>query len=146
MLKKNAALSLTVSLLISLFTVLPATAEEFNIMLFQGIWTGKWVSDAPKHDNAPVHAAFAPDTETNTVTVVMFQTPEPPAPPHSSMSIGKFENGKILIDAPSSDIGTLDNSTEMMFWLVNPLLIRGTYKNKYDSGTFEFKRTSKEGA
>lgn len=117
----------------------PASGQDFDAKLFEGSWAGKWVSDKAHHDNAPMRALIQVDPS-GVATVVMFQTPEPPAPAYSSLSIGKIESGEIVIDAASS--GVSSGGSEMKFWLETPLILRGAYKNQFDSGTFEFRRFS----
>lgn len=121
-----------------------AFAEDFDPKLLHGKWAGKWTSGA-KSDSAPMAAVITVDIDTKTATIVMFQVVKPPAPAYSSMSIGKIEDGgRIIIDAAAS--GIEGGGSEMVFWLESPLVIKGKYKNQYDSGTFEFKRVSKQGA
>lgn len=121
-------------------TVPAAPVSAGEIPLFDGPWVGKWVSS--KGDTAPMKALVQADVSTGVVTFIMFQTPDPPAPSYSSLSMGKLEGDKVIIDAASSGIGTAGDGTEMTFWLESPLIMKGTYKNKYDEGRFEFKRTS----
>jgi|SRR3989344_2438607 len=131
-----------VAILFSIILVVsPAIAGGNDIGLFAGAWTGEWKSD--KGDSAPMRAITT--VADGLVTVVMFQAPAPPAPTFSSLSIGKVsENGELIIDATSS--GIEGDGSEMKFWLDGPLILKGTYRNKYDSGTFTFKRFSPSGA
>ena len=143
----------TVAVLLSLvfvvtFLALPLAfgQESFDPKLFEGPWAGTWISDKAHRDKAPMLALIQVDLNARvpTASIIMFQVPKPPAPEFSSLSIGRIENGKIVIDAASSGIG--GGGSEMTFWLESPLLLKGTYKNEFDSGTFEFKRTSGRGA
>ncbi|KKQ91455.1 MAG: hypothetical protein UT16_C0014G0011 [Candidatus Azambacteria bacterium GW2011_GWA2_39_10] len=114
-----------------------------DIGLFAGAWTGEWKSD--KGDKAPMRAIVTVDAATNLVMLVMFQVPAPPAPSFSSLSIGKVnESGNLIIDAASS--GIEGGGSEMKFWMEGPLVLRGSYKNQYDSGSFTFRRFSPSGA
>ena len=133
-----------VAILFSIILVVsPAIAGGNDIGLFAGAWTGEWKSD--KGDNAPMRAIVKVDADTGLVMLVMFQVPVPPAPTFSSLSIGKMnESGNLIIDAASS--GIEGDGSEMKFWLDGPLILKGTYRNKYDSGTFTFKRFSPSGA
>lgn len=128
------------SLMFSVAFLTPALGQDFDVKLFEGPWAGKWISDKERHDNAPLMALIQVDRSTGTASIIMFQVPAPPAPSFSSLSIGKIENGKIVIDAASSGID--GGGSEMMFWLETPILLKGTFKNYYDSGTFEFRRSS----
>lgn len=129
---------LTVSL-----AVAPAVAENPGIELFSGAWTGEWKSN--KDDNAPMRAIITVDAATNIVMITMFQVPTLPAPSFSSLSIGQMsDDGRVVIDAASSGIG--GGGSEMEFWMEGPLVLKGTYKNQYDSGTFSFRRYSRSGA
>ncbi len=121
----------------TVFSFSPAFAGD--IQLFEGAWTGKWVS-LKKGDSAPMKTLVQADASTGVVTFIMFQVPEPPAPSYSSMAIGKLEGDKVVIDAASSGID--GGGTEMSFWLESPILLRGSYKNQYDEGRFEFRRFS----
>ncbi|MBI4114271.1 MAG: hypothetical protein HY445_00320 [Candidatus Niyogibacteria bacterium] len=137
---KKAIRSLMVVAILAVSSI--AIAENLDPKLFYGRWAGKWVSDA-KSDTAPMAAIITVDVDTRIATIVMFQVVKPPAPAYSSMSIGKIEDdGRIVIDAASS--GIEGGGSEMVFWLESPLVIKGKYKNQYESGTFEFKRVSKQ--
>ena len=139
---KKAVRSLIVVAILAVSSI--AFAENLDPRLLHGRWAGKWVSDA-KGDNAPMAAIITVDVDTKVATIVMFQVVKPPAPAYSSMSIGKIgDDGRIVIDVASS--GIEGGGSEMMFWLESPLVIKGKYKNQYDSGTFEFKRVSKQDA
>lgn len=123
----------------------PAIAESpVSIELFGGAWTGTWVSDKAHHDNAPMRAIVKVDADSNTVMVTLFQVPTAPAPAYSSLSMGKLEGDKVVINAASS--GIAGGGTEMTFWLEGPLILKGTYKNQFDEGKFEFRRYSRIGA
>ena len=137
-------MTIMVALLFSIIlAVSPAIAGGSDIGLFAGAWTGEWKSD--KGDKAPMRAIVTVDAATNLVMLVMFQVPAPPAPSFSSLSIGKVnESGNLIIDAASS--GIEGGGSEMKFWMESPLVLKGTYKNQYDSGTFTFRRFSPNGA
>lgn len=91
-----------------------------------------------------MRALVRSDPSTGVVIFIMFQAPEPPAPPYSSMAIGKLEGDRVVIDADSSGID--GGGTEMTFWLDGPMLLKGSYKNQYDEGRFEFRRSAGKGA
>lgn len=131
------------TLLAVIFLAVATSAFAGEIMLFEGSWAGKWVS-LKKGDSAPMCALIQADASTGVVTFIMFQVPEPPAPSHSSMAIGKLEGDKVIIDAASSGID--GGGTEMSFWLDGPMLLKGSYKNRYDEGRFEFRRSAGKGA
>ncbi|HEY4494898.1 MAG TPA: hypothetical protein VJC01_00385 [Candidatus Paceibacterota bacterium] len=138
-------MTIMVALLFSIIlAVSPAIAGgNPDIKLFAGAWAGEWKSD--KGDNAPMRAIVKVDADTGLVMLVMFQVPVPPAPTFSSLSIGKMnESGNLIIDAASS--GIEGDGSEMKFWMESPLVLKGTYKNQYDSGTFTFRRFSPNGA
>ena len=137
-------MTIMVALLFSIIlAVSPAIAGGSDIGLFAGAWTGQWKSD--KGDKAPMRAIVTVDAATNLVMLVMFQVPAPPAPSFSSLSIGKVnESGNLIIDAASS--GIEGDGSEMKFWMEGPLVLRGSYKNQYDSGSFTFRRFSPSGA
>lgn len=134
------------TLLAVIFLAVAASASAEEIRLFEGGWTGKWVSSDNKNkaDSAPMKMLVQLDANTGVVTFLMFQTPEPPAPSFSSMAIGKLNGGKVIIDAASSGID--GGGTEMTFWLEGLMMLVGTYKNQYDEGRFEFRRFSGNGA
>ncbi|MBI2446374.1 MAG: hypothetical protein HYV51_00955 [Parcubacteria group bacterium] len=124
-----------------IIVVSPAIAGGSDIGLFAGAWTGQWKSD--KGDSAPMRAITT--VTDDLVMIVMFQVPAPPAPAFSSLSIGKVnESGNLIIDAASS--GIEGGGSEMKFWMDGPLTLKGTYRNQYDSGTFTFRRFSRDGA
>jgi|SRR3989344_122818 len=139
---KKAIRSLMVVAILAVSSI--ASSESLDPTLFNGRWAGKWISGA-KSDTAPMAAIITVDVDTKIATIVMFQVVKPPAPAYSSMSIGKIkDDGRIVIDATSS--GIEGGGSEMAFWLESPLVIRGKYKNQLDSGTFEFRRVSKQDA
>lgn len=124
--------------------IAPAIAENpASLEFFSGAWTGMWVSDRAHHDSAPIRAIIKVDVGSNTVMITLFQMPtSDTAPAYSSLSIGKLEGDKVIIDAASTS-GIAGDGTEMTFWLESPLVLKGTYKNQYDEGRFEFRRFSR---
>lgn len=119
-------------------TFVPTLAGE--IMFFEGGWAGKWVSSR-NGDSAPMKALVQADASTGIITFVMFQELDSPAPSYSSISMGRMEGNKVVIDAASTS-NIAGEGTEMTFWLENPVLLKGSYKNQYDEGWFEFRRSA----
>lgn len=148
--KKGKTMRIMIALLFSVvLAISPVISSAIagsptSIEFFSGAWTGMWVSDKAHGDNAPMRAIIKVDADSNTVIITLFQVPTPPAPAYSSMSMGKFDGVKVFIDAASSGIAS--GGTKMTFWLENPLVMKGTYKNQYDEGKFEFRRFSRIGA
>lgn len=131
--------------MLTLAFLAPVSGQDFDAKLFEGPWAGKWTSTCrTPGDNAPTNALIQVDLNSKVATVIMFQDVAPPAPSFSSMAMGKLEGGKIIIDAASSGIS--GGGSKMSFWLEGPMLLRGTYENEQDCGTFSLRRNSNKGA